>query len=133
MLSKSLIQFSVDGRGCVPSLLFDLRATCGGGSEDNGNLLQKVHAMPHSVPSTPQQATANPCLRWRLLNTHRQVWVSLLWGHGSFLLGPGAHSVLFVPSKSLFPQSRVSSSSCLRLLWCGSSNPSSALESSAAY
>ena len=25
MLSKSLIQFSVDGQGCVPSLLFDLR------------------------------------------------------------------------------------------------------------
>ena len=25
MLSKSFIQFSVDGQGCVPSLLFDLR------------------------------------------------------------------------------------------------------------
>ena len=25
MLSKSLIQFSVEGWGCVPSLLFDLR------------------------------------------------------------------------------------------------------------
>ena len=25
MLSKSLIQFSVDGWGCVPSLLFELR------------------------------------------------------------------------------------------------------------
>ena len=25
MLSKSLIQFSVDGQGCVPSLLSDLR------------------------------------------------------------------------------------------------------------
>ena len=27
MLSKSLIQFSVDGQGCVPSLLFDLNQT----------------------------------------------------------------------------------------------------------
>ena len=36
MLSKSLIQFSVDGRGCVPSLLFDLRPNYGGGDEDNG-------------------------------------------------------------------------------------------------
>ena len=27
--SKSLIQFSVDGRGCVPSLLFDLRPNYG--------------------------------------------------------------------------------------------------------
>ena len=34
MLSKSLIQLSVDGRGCVPSLLFDLRPNCGGGDED---------------------------------------------------------------------------------------------------
>ena len=42
MLSKSLIQFSVDGRGCVPCLLFDLRPNYGGGNEDNGDLLQKV-------------------------------------------------------------------------------------------
>ena len=40
--SKSLIQFSVDGRGCVPSLLFDLRPNYDGGNEDNGDLLQKV-------------------------------------------------------------------------------------------
>ena len=45
----------------------------------------------------------------RLLNAHRQVWVTLLWGHCSFLLGPGVYKVLFVPSKSLFPQSCVSS------------------------
>ena len=31
MLSKSLIQFSVDGWGCVPSLLFDLRPKYSGG------------------------------------------------------------------------------------------------------
>ena len=42
MLSKSLIQFSVGGRGCVPSLLFDLRPNYGGGNEDNGDLLKKV-------------------------------------------------------------------------------------------
>ena len=42
MLSKSLIQFPVDGWGCVPSLLFDLRPNYGGGNEDNGDLLQKV-------------------------------------------------------------------------------------------
>ena len=34
MLSKSLIQFSVDWWGCVPSLLFDLRPNYGGGKED---------------------------------------------------------------------------------------------------
>ena len=42
MLSKSLIQFSVEGRGCVPSMLFDLRPNSGGGDEDNRDLLQKV-------------------------------------------------------------------------------------------
>ena len=42
MFSKFLIQFSVDGEGCVPSLLFDLRPNYGGGNEDNGDLLQKV-------------------------------------------------------------------------------------------
>ena len=39
MLSKSLIQFSVEGWGCVPSLLFDLRPNYGGGN-DNGSLVQ---------------------------------------------------------------------------------------------
>ena len=28
------------------------------------------------VPLTPWQATVDPCLRWRLLDTHRQVWLS---------------------------------------------------------
>ena len=72
-----------------------------------------MHVLLHSVPPTLHQATANPCLHWRHLDTHRQVWVSLLWGHCSFLLGPGVHKVLFVPSKSLFPQSCVSSSSSM--------------------
>ena len=72
-----------------------------------------MHALPHSVPSTPQQPTANPHLHRRLLDTHRQVWVRLLWGHCFFLQGPGGHKVLFVPSKSLFPQPCVSSGSCM--------------------
>ena len=44
-----------------------------------------------------------------LPDTHGHVWVSFLWGHCSFLLGPGSPKVLFVPSKRLFPQSSVSS------------------------
>ena len=35
MLSKSLIQLFVDGWGCVPTLLFDLRPNYGGVNEDN--------------------------------------------------------------------------------------------------
>ena len=34
MFSKTLIQFSADGQGCVPSLLLDLRPNYGGGNED---------------------------------------------------------------------------------------------------
>ena len=105
MLSKSLIQFSVDGQGYVPSLLFDLRPNYGGGNEDNGPPSKgPMHALLHSVPLTLQQATADPRLCQRLLSTHGQVWVSLLCGHCSFLLAPGVHKVLFVPTKSLFPQ-----------------------------
>ena len=62
MFSKSLIQFSVDGRGCVPSLLFDLRPNYGGGNEDNGDLLQKF-------PCT-HCCTQYPHLWSRLLLTH---------------------------------------------------------------
>ena len=68
-----------------------------------------MHALPHSLPVTWQQATLDPRLCWRLLDTHGQVWVGLLWGHCSFLLGLSVHKVLFVPSKSLSPQSCVSS------------------------
>ena len=65
----------------------------------------------HSVPPTLKQATPRLCQR--LLNTHRQAWVSLLWGHCSFLLGPGVYKISFVPSKNLFPQSCVSSGSSM--------------------
>ena len=97
MLSKSLIQISVDGRGCVPSLLFGLRPNYGG---------VKVISLKRTYTCTVVfSASVDPRLHWRLLDTHRQVWLSLLWGHYSFLLAPGAHKVLFVSSKSLFPQS----------------------------
>ena len=39
MFIKSIIQFSLDGWGCVPLLLLDLRSNYGGGNEDN--LLRK--------------------------------------------------------------------------------------------
>ena len=75
---------------------------------------KRSHARTATLSApTLQQATTNPCLCQRHQDTHRQVWVSLLWGHCSFLLGPGAHKVLFVPSKSLFPQSCVSSGSSM--------------------
>ena len=58
MFSKSLIQFSVDGRGCVPSLLFK-GPNYGGGNEDYGNLLQKVPCM-HCYTQCPQPCSRPP-------------------------------------------------------------------------
>ena len=39
LLSKSLVQFSVDGQGYVPSLLFDLGPNYGGGKKGKCDLL----------------------------------------------------------------------------------------------
>ena len=72
VLSKSLIQFSVDGWGCVPSLLFDLRPNYGVGNEDSGNLLQKVPSshcytpwpQPWSRPSPTHTSTGDS---WTLM------------------------------------------------------------------
>ena len=104
MLIKSLIQFSVDGWGCVPSLLFDLRPNDGGGIEDKFDFLQKVPCST-VANSVPNPATGH---RWPMplpeTPGHSQASLGqFLWSHCSFLLGPGTHKLLFVPSKSLFP------------------------------
>ena len=110
MLSKSLIQFSVDGWGCVPSLLFDLGPNYVEVMKIMVTSFKRscVHTAALSAPD-PAAGHHYPRLCRRHLDTHAQVWVSLLWRHCSFFLGPDAHKVLFVPSKSLFPQSCVSS------------------------
>ena len=63
--------------------------------------MPRLPGLLQSVSLTLWQATVDPRLHWRLLNPHRQVWLSLLWGHCSFLLGPGAKKILFVPANSL--------------------------------
>ena len=85
----------------------------------------------HWVPPTLQQVTANPHLCQSLLDTHGQVWVSLFWGHCSFLLSPGGHKFLFVPYKSLFSQSCVCSGSSMVGLMATSSKRSYAILRSA--
>ena len=81
---------------------------------------------------TLQQATTDPHLRQRLLDAHGQVWVCLLWGRCSFLLGPGAYKVLFVPSRSLFPKPCVSSGGSMVGSMVTSSKSTYALPRSAA-
>ena len=62
--------------------------------------------------------------------TGAQVWVGLLWGHCSFPLGPGAQGSVCA-SKSLFPQSCVSSGSSLVGLMATSSKRPHAVPRSA--
>ena len=82
MVSKSLIQFSIEGQGSVPSLLFDLRPNYCGGNEDNGDLFHKEVSM-HCQPQCPQRTPLweTPGHSWASLNQ------SLL---GSLLLSPGS-------------------------------------------
>ena len=89
MLSKSLIQFSIDGRGCVPSLLFDLRPNYGRGDGDNGDLLQKVPACTAAL-SAPNPATGH-CRPTPLPETPGHSWESLGQSIlGLLLLFPGS-------------------------------------------
>ena len=102
MLSKSLIQFSVDGQGSVTSLLFGLRPNYGGGDEDNGDLLQEVSHVPCRT-QCPQPCSSPPPTHgsardsWTLTASLSQSPV------GSLLLSPGfwcTHGFV-LPSKSL--------------------------------
>ena len=90
-----------------------------------------MNALLHSVPLTLQQATANPHLHWRLLDTHRQVWVSLWWGHCSFLLGPAAQGSVCALQESI-SQPCVSSGSSVVGLMVTSSKGAYAIPRSAA-
>ena len=85
MLNNSLIQFSIEGWGCIPSL----HLTWGQTMVEVMKIMWPPSKGPrytllHSVSPTLYQATADPRLRQRLLDTHGQVWVSLLRGHCSF-------------------------------------------------
>jgi len=74
----------------------------------NGDLLQKdlgQHTMaPGTVVSAPDpwQATVDPHLCQRFLDTHRQVWLSLFWVTAPFLWSWCTQGFLFVPSKHLW-------------------------------
>ena len=67
------------------------------------SLKDPIHALLHSLPPTLQQATTDRCLHWRLLDVPGQVWVCLLWGHASFLLGPGAQGSICALQESVSP------------------------------
>ena len=102
------------GGCCVPSLLFDLRPNYGGGNEDNGDLLQKVPCMHchtqcpqvYSRPLLTHAFTGDP---WTLTDKCGSVSCEVCALFSWVLV----HKVLFVPIKSLFPQSCASSGSSM--------------------
>ena len=61
------------------------------------------HFLPHSVPPTLQQATADQHFIWRHLDIHGKSGSVLFWGHGSVLLGPDAHKFCLCPPRVCFP------------------------------
>ena len=101
-LSKSLIQFSVDGWDCVPILLFDLRPNYGGDNEDNSNLLQKVPSCTASL-SAPDPAPGH----------HRSTPPLDTPGHSRASLGQSLVGSLLLSSGSWYTQSSVCASPVL--------------------
>ena len=105
----------------------------GGGNKDNGDLLQNILCI-HCYTQCPQPSSrpplTDPCLCWRLLDTHRHVCVSL-WGHCSFLLCLGAQGSVCALQESI-SQSSVSSGSSMVGLMATSSKRAYATPKSAA-
>ena len=124
MLSKSLIQFSVDGQGCFPSLLFDLRPKYGGGNDtrflcvcafqesvfpilcSSGYSMveltvtssKRAYAVPKSAtPRAPAPRNRPLLTRTSSGDTQIQFWLSLCGVSGSW-----STQGLFEPSKHLW-------------------------------
>ena len=98
MLSKSLIQFSVDGWSCGPSLLFtwgqtmvEVMKIMATSFKRSQTLSAPNPAAGHHRPSPPLETPGH---------SQASLGQSLV---GSLLLSPGVHKVLLVPFKSLFP------------------------------
>ena len=94
VLSKSFIQFSVNGWSCVPFLLFHLRPNYCGGNDDNSKLLQKVPCMhcctQCPIPcSRPLPTHASVGDSWTLMGNPGSVscGVTALFSYGLVCLG----------------------------------------------
>ena len=134
MLSESFTQFSVDGWGCVPSPLFDLRPNYGGCNEDNGDLLHKV-LCTHCFFQCPQPCSRPPPTHasagdsWTLMGKSGSASCGLTAPFSCIL----AHTQGFVCIlHSLFPQSCVSSGGSMVCLTVTSSKMAYAMPRSTA-
>ena len=89
MLSKSLIQLSVDEWGCVPSLLFDQRPNYGGGDGDNSTSFKRSRARTATL-SAPDPAAGH----------HRPTPLLETAGHSRASLGQSLMGALLLPPGS---------------------------------
>ena len=132
MFSKSLIQFSIDGWSCVPSLLFTW-----------GQTMMEVMKIMVASLKRPQACTAIVCAPNPAAGRHwptpapetpghsQASQGSLLWGQCSFLLGPGAQGSVCARQESM-SQPCVSSGSSMVGLMVASSKRAYATFKSAA-
>ena len=103
-LSKSFTDFRLKGWAVFSPCYFTWGRTMVGVMKIMATSFKRSKASPATLSAPkPAAGRCRPVPPWRLPCTHRHVWASVLWGHGSFLLGPGVHKVLFVLSKGLFP------------------------------
>ena len=118
MFSKSLIEFSIDGWGCVPSLLLDLRPNYGGGNEENGDHLPKVPCT-HCPLQCPQPCGRPPQTHASARDSGTFMSKSELVSCGSLLLSPGswcAQGFFCVLQESVSPVLLCSGSSMVGLM-----------------
>ena len=94
MISESLDQFSVDGWSCALSLLFTCRQTMVDVIKIMVASFKGSHAHTATVPPTLLQASIDPRLCWRLLDTHNQVksYISKFLHH----LNQSSHYIRFL-------------------------------------
>ena len=133
MLSKSLIQFSVDVWSFVPSLLFTWGQTMVEVMKIMATSFKSFHACTAAL-SAPDSAAGHH-QPTPLPETPEHSWASLGPSLvGSLLLSPGSWcaQVLCVPSKSLFPQCCVSSGGSMVRLMATSSERAYAIPRSTA-
>ena len=104
MLSKSVIQFSVDGWSCVPLPAIYLGPNYGGGDEDNGDLPQKIPCM-YCYSLCPQPCSRPPPTHGFARDSQKPTGKSRTVSCGvtvpfSWVL---VHKVLLCPPRVYFP------------------------------
>ena len=120
MLSKSLIQFSVDGWVWVPYLLFTSGQTMVEVMKIMVTSFRRSHACTGKLSApNPTAGHHQPTPLTESPGHSQEVWVSLLWGHCSFFQVPGMQSFCLCPLIVYF----LSPVQVLAALWWGQLQP----------